>query len=132
MAVEIPAGFRDLLDSKACAHLATLMSDGRPQVTPVWFDVEHGHIRVNSARGRVKDKNMRRDPRVGLSIQDPENAYRYLEIRGKVVQITEDGAVAHIDALAKRYMGLDTYPFHQPGVARVIYRIEPLRCSTMG
>ena len=77
-------------------------------------------------------EDMRRDPRVGLSIQDPDNAYRYLEIRGKVVDITETGAVAHIDALAKHYMGLDTYPFHQPGVVRVIYRIEPLQVSTMG
>ena len=132
MAIEIPAQFRDLLDKKAFAHLGTLMSDGQPQVTPVWFDFADGHIRVNSAKGRVKDKNMRRDPRVALSILDPDNAYRYLEIRGKVVHITEDGAVAHINALAKKYMGLDTYPFHQPGVARVIYRIEPLRCSSMG
>jgi len=132
MAVEIPAQYRDLLDKKAFAHLATIMPDGRPQVTPVWFDAEGGHIRVNSAKGRVKDKNMRRDPRVALSILDPDNAYRYLEIRGKVVDITEAGAVAHIDALAKRYMGLDTYPFHQPGVVRVIYRIAPLQFSTMG
>src|SRR5512144_871999 len=99
--VEIPAGFRDLFKKKAFAHLATVMPDGRPQVTPVWFDFDGQHIRVNSAKGRVKDKNMRRDPRVALSIQDPDNAYRYLEIRGKVVNITENGAVAHIDALAK-------------------------------
>jgi PPOX class probable F420-dependent enzyme len=132
MAVEIPAQFRDLLSKNAFAHLATVMPNGRPQVTPVWFDAEGAYIRINSAKGRVKDKNMRRDPRVALSIQDPDNAYRYLEIRGKVVEITENGAVAHIDALAKKYMGLDTYPFHQPGVQRVIYRIEPLHCSTMG
>jgi PPOX class probable F420-dependent enzyme len=132
MAVEIPAAFRDLLTKKAFGHLGTVMPDGRPQVTPVWFDADGGHIRVNSAKGRVKDKNMRRDPRVALSIQDPDNAYRYLEIRGKVVEITETGAVAHIDALAKKYMGVDTYPWHQPGVQRVMYRIEPLHCSTMG
>jgi PPOX class probable F420-dependent enzyme len=130
--VEIPAGFRDLFNKKAFAHLATVMPDGRPQVTPVWFDFDGTHIRVNSAKGRVKDKNMRRDPRVALSIQDPDNAYRYLEIRGKVIDITENGAVAHIDALAKIYMGLDIYPFHQPGVQRVIYKIEPLHCSSMG
>ena len=75
---------------------------------------------------------MRRDARVGLSIVDPDNLYRYLEVRGRVVEITERGAVAHIDALAKKYMGLDTYPFHQEGVTRVIYRIEPLRFSSMG
>ncbi len=132
MAIEIPAKFRDLLNKKAFAHLGTVMPDGAPQVTPVWFDFDGRFIRVNSAKGRMKDKNMRRDPRVALSIIDPDNSYRYLEIRGKVVDITEAGAVAHIDALAKVYMGLDTYPFHQPGVVRVIYRIEPLRCSSMG
>jgi PPOX class probable F420-dependent enzyme len=108
------------------------MPNGSPQVTPVWFDFDGTHIRINSAKGRVKDRNMRRDPRVALSLIDPENSYRYLEIRGRVVDITETGAVAHIDALAKTYMGLDTYPFHQPGVTRVIYKIEPLRCSAMG
>ncbi len=132
MAVKIPAGFRDLVNKKAYAHLATVMPDGRPQVTPVWFDFDGTYVRINSAKGRVKDKNMRHDPRVALSIQDPENAYRYLEIRGKVIEITETGAVAHIDALAKTYLGLDTYPYHQPGVQRVIYKIEPLHCSTMG
>jgi len=132
MAVEIPAQFRDLLDTKALAHLGTVMPGGDPQVTPVWFDFADGHVRVNSAKGRLKDKNMRRDPRVALSIVDPNNAYRYLEIRGRVVDITEEGAVAHIDSLAKKYLGLDTYPYHQPGVQRVIYRIEPLRFSSMG
>ncbi|HUI25646.1 MAG TPA: PPOX class F420-dependent oxidoreductase [Candidatus Kryptonia bacterium] len=128
----IPPQYRDLLNKKAFGHLATLNPDGSPQVTPVWFDFNGTHIRVNSAVGRLKDKNMRRDPRVALSIIDPENSYRYLEIRGRVVDITETGAVAHIDSLAKTYMGLDTYPFHQPGVRRVIYTIEPLRCSSMG
>lgn len=128
----IPAQYRDLLNKKAFGHLATLNPDGSPQVTPVWFDFNGTHIRVNSAVGRLKDKNVRRDPRVALSIIDPENSYRYLEIRGRVVDITETGAVAHIDSLAKTYMGLDTYPFHQPGVRRVIYTIEPLRCSSMG
>ncbi len=132
MAAEIPAQFRDLLDTKALAHLGTLMPDGSPQVTPVWFDFTAGYVRVNSAKGRAKDKNMRRDPRVSLAIVDPANAYRYLEIRGRVVDITEEGAVAHIDSLAKKYLGLDTYPYHQPGVQRVIYRIEPLRFSSMG
>lgn len=75
---------------------------------------------------------MRRDPRVALSILDPDNPYRYLEIRGRVVEITEEGGAAHIDALAKKYMGVETYPMHQPGVSRVIYKIEPLRFSTMG
>ncbi|MBI5506604.1 MAG: PPOX class F420-dependent oxidoreductase [Deltaproteobacteria bacterium] len=132
MAVEVPASHRDLLSKKAFAHLATVTADGRPQVTPVWFDFDGTFIRVNSARGRAKDKHMRRDGRVALSILDPDNAYRYLEIGGAVVDITETGADAHIDALAKTYMGVDTYPFHQAGVQRVIYKIEPLRFSTMG
>jgi len=132
MAAPIPASHRDLLDKKAFAHLATLTAEGRPQVTPVWFDFDGSHIRVNSARGRAKDKHMRRDGRVALSIIDPDNSYRYLEISGKVVDITENGADDHIDSLARTYMGVDKYPFHQPGVKRVIYRIEPERFSTMG
>jgi PPOX class probable F420-dependent enzyme len=132
MEMEIPVEYRDLLTKKAFAHLATVMPDGSPQVTPVWFDEEGHHLRVNSAAGRLKDRNMRRDPRVSLSILDPDNPYRYLEVRGRVVEITETGAVSHIDALAKKYMGVDTYPFHQPGVRRVIYKIEPLKFSSMG
>ncbi len=129
---EIPVEYRDLLTKKAFAHLATLMPDGAPQVTPVWFDEEGHHLRVNSAVGRLKDRNIRRDPRVSLSIIDPDNPYRYLEVRGRVVEITEMGAESHIDALAKKYMGVDRYPFHQPDVQRVIYKIEPLAFSSMG
>src|SRR5689334_14628901 len=132
MAVQIPATHLDLMSKKACCHLATVAADGRPQVTPVWFDFDGKYIRVNSAAGRAKDRNMRRDARVALSILDPDNAYRYLEIGGRVAEITEEGAAAHIDALAKTYMGVDAYPFHQPGVKRVIYKIEPERFSTMG
>lgn len=129
---EIPAGFRDLLTKKTFAHLATLMPDGSPQVTPVWFDFVGGFLRINSAKGRIKDRNIRRDSRVGLCILDPDNPYRHLAIRGKVVEITEKGADAHIDALAKKYLGLDTYPNRKPGEVRVIYRIEPLRAAVMG
>jgi len=128
----IPDNFRDLLEKKALAHLATLMPDGSPQSTPVWIDAHDGVVRVNSAKGRLKDRNMRRDARVALSIQDPDNPYRYLEIRGTVVDITEAGADAHIDSLAKKYMGVDQYPLRKPGEQRVIYTIEPQRFSTMG
>jgi PPOX class probable F420-dependent enzyme len=107
------------------------MPDGSPQVTPVWFDVEGDLIRVNSARGRVKDRNMRRNARVALSILDPDNAYRYLGIRGRVVEVTEQGADAHIDALARKYIGQD-YPFRQPGEVRVTYKIRPERVGSMG
>ena len=108
------------------------MPDGSPQVTPVWCDFDGTNVRVNSAKGRVKDKNMRRDKKVALSVQDPENPYRYLAMRGEVVAITEEGADAHIDALAKKYLGKDKYPFRGPGEVRVIYKIRPVNVHTMG
>lgn len=132
MSATIPQEFRDLLTKKAFAHLATIMPDGSPQVTPVWFDFDGGHVRVNSAKGRIKDKNMRRSGRVALAIQDPDNPYRYLAVRGRVEEITEAGADPHIDSLAKKYLGQDRYPYRQPGEVRVIYRIRPERVSTMG
>jgi PPOX class probable F420-dependent enzyme len=108
------------------------MPDGSPQGTPVWFDYDGDCLRINSAKGRVKDKNMRRDKRVALSIQDPDNAYRYLAVLGNVEEITEEGADAHIDSLAKKYLGKDKYPFRGPGEVRVIYKIRPEKVSTMG
>jgi len=132
MAAAIPEQFKDLFTKVAFAHLATLMSDGSPQVTPVWVDYDGAYVRVNSAKGRVKDKNMRRDRRVALSIQDPDNPYRYLAIQGDVVEITENGADAHIDALAKKYLGKERYPFRSPGEVRVIYKIRPNKVSTSG
>lgn len=132
MSATIPQEFRDLLTKKAFAHLATIMPDGSPQVTPVWIDFDGGHVRINSAKGRIKDKNMRRNGRVALAIQDPDNPYRYLAVRGRVEEITETGADAHIDSLTKKYLGQDRYPHRQPGEVRVIYRIRPERVSTMG
>ena len=132
MAAIIPQQFRDLLTKKAFASLATVMADGSPQVTPVWFDYDGTHLRVNSAKGRVKDRNMRRNGRVALSILDPENPYRHVAIRGRVEEITEAGADAHIDSLSKKYLGQDRYPNRRPGEVRVIYRIRPERVSTMG
>ena len=132
MSATIPQEFRDLLTKKAFAHLATIMPDGSPQVTPVWIDFDGGHVRINSAKGRIKDKNMRRNGRVALAIQDPDNPYRYLAVRGRVEEITEAGADAHIDSLAKKYLGQDRYPHRQPGEVRVIYRIRPERVSSMG
>jgi PPOX class probable F420-dependent enzyme len=131
MAATIPEQYKDLFEKKAFAHLATLMPDGRPQVTPVWFDLDGASVRINSAKGRVKDKNMRRNNKVALSIADPDNPYRHLAIQGEVVEITEQGADAHIDALAKKYLGKDKYPFRQPGEVRVIYKIRPDRVSHM-
>ena len=125
MAVPIPEAYKDLMTSKAFAHLATLNADGSPQVTPVWIGFDGTCVLVNSAKGRLKDRNMRRDPRVSLSMCDPENPYRYLEVRGKVVEITEEGADEHIDALAGKYLGADRFPGHNDNEVRVIYRIEP-------
>lgn len=132
MSNAIPESHRDILDKKAIAHLATLMPDGRPQVTPVWCDYDATCVRVNSAKGRRKDRNMRRDPRVSLSLCDPDNPYRYLEVRGTVVEITEKGADEHIDRLAYKYLGVDTYPHRAAEEVRVIYRIAPQRFTLMG
>ncbi len=132
MPAQIPEKFLNLFNKRAFASLATLMPDGQPQVTPVWCDLEGSYVRFNSARGRQKDRNVRRDPRVAMSVTDPDNAYRYLEIRGRVVEITQDGADEHIDRLAKKYLGVDKYPNRQPGEVRVIYKVEPQRVRTMG
>jgi len=131
MAKTIPDEFKDLFTKVAFAHLATLMADGSPQVTPVWCDYDGAHVLVNSAKDRVKDKNMRRDGRVALSILDPDNSYRYLEIKGTVAEITEAGADAHIDKLAKKYLGVDKYPFRALGEVRVMYKIRPDHVSFM-
>ena len=132
MVATIPDQFKDLFTKKAFANLATLMPDGRPQVTPVWCDLDGSNIRINTAKGRVKDKNMRRNKNVALSIFDPDNPYRHLAVQGEVVEITEQGADAHIDALAKKYLGKDKYPFRQPGEVRVMYKIRPDHVSHAG
>jgi len=129
----IPDKFLDLVkDKKAFANLATLMPDGSPHVTPVWFDYTKGVLRVNTAKGRVKARNMKAGAPVALAIMDPDNAYRYLQVRGRVKRMTEQGADAHIDALAKKYLGQDKYPYRQPGEVRQIYEIEPTHTSVMG
>lgn len=129
----IPAPFLDLLtEKKAFAHIATLQPDGSPQVTPVWFDYTNGLIRVNTAKGRVKARNMSVGAKVALSIMDPENAYRYIQIRGTVTGESTDGAVAHIDSLAKKYLGKDVYPWHNEKETRVIYDIIPSAAQAMG
>ena len=128
----IPEKYQDLLQKKAFAQLATLMPDGSPHVAPVWFEFDGQNIVINTAKGRVKDKNMRRDPRVGLDILDPDNPYRHLSIRGRVVDVTEQGADAHIDKLSKKYLNVDSYPRRKPGEVRVIYKIEPEHAHAMG
>ena len=129
----IPATHADLVTSKpAFANLATLNPDGSPQVTPVWVDFDGSHIIVNTAKGRVKANNLAREPRVALSISDPENAYRYLGVQGRVVEITEKGGDAHIDKMAKKYLGKDSYPFRKAGEVRLIVKIAPDKVHTNG
>ena len=128
----IPAEFLDLFEKATFAHLATLMPDGTPQVTPVWVDYDGRHILINSAAGRQKDLNMERRRKVAIEIPDPENPNRYLAVRGSVVEITEEGADEHLDRLARRYLGRDRYPesYRFPGEVRRIYKIAPSRVTT--
>jgi PPOX class probable F420-dependent enzyme len=125
--------YLDLMQNKkAFAHLATVMPDGTPQVTPVWFDYGSGIVRVNTAAGRVKARNMKEGAAVALSIMDPDNPYRYIQVRGRVRRVIEQGADSHIDALAKKYLGKDKYPWRQPGETRLTVEIEPTSVSSMG
>jgi PPOX class probable F420-dependent enzyme len=132
MAAKIPEEFIGILDKKTFAHLATSGKNGAPQVSPVWVDREGDLIVVNSAKGRVKDRNIRSREQVALSAIDPDNPYRALMIQGRVVKITEEGADAHIDKMAKKYLGQDKYPFRTPTEVRVKYYIEPTHVATMG
>lgn len=136
MAVQIPASHRDLLDGPVVVTLVTLMPDGQPQATPVWCNTDGDYVLVNSARGRQKDRNMVRDPRVTILAIDPQNPYRWIQVRGKVVEITEEGAVEHISALCKLYTGIEYYYDFSPGAkgkeTRVKYRIEPVRITRQG
>ena len=128
----IPDKVLDLVTKKmAFANLATLMPDGSPQVTPVWIDYANGVLRVNTAKGRTKARNMTTGAKVAIAIQDPDNPYRYLQVRGTVKHMTEQGADAHIDALAKKYLGQDKYPYRRPGEVRQIYEIEPTHTQTL-
>jgi PPOX class probable F420-dependent enzyme len=127
LTMRVPESHRDLVDDskRAFAVLATLMPDGTPQATPVWFDVEQGLVWVNTTRGRVKDANMGANPAVALAVLDPDNPYRYLQFRGRVVEETEQGAREHIDRLAHKYRGIDKYPSTDEQETRVIYKIQP-------
>jgi PPOX class probable F420-dependent enzyme len=121
----IPNSHADLLgmETRALAYLATIMPDGSPQLTPLWFELDGDDILINSALGRVKDRNMRARPKVALLIVDPNDPYRYLQIRGRVVQIRQEGALEHINRLSMKYTGAAWNPVS--GQTRVVYRIEP-------
>jgi PPOX class probable F420-dependent enzyme len=131
----IPAEYRDLLDRPTFAHFATMLPNGMPHVTPTWVDVDddYEHVLINTARTRRKERNVRKNPHVGLSIVDPDDPYRYLSLWGSVVELTEEGAREHIDDLAQQYMGVETYPNYEsdPG-ERVIVRIEPEHVTASG
>lgn len=130
---DIPTKYLDLLtEKKALANLATIQPDGSPQVTPVWFDYTGGVVRVNTAKGRIKARNLAVGARVAMSIVDPDNDYRYIQVRGTVTKETTDGAKAHIDSLAKKYLGKDVYPWHNDKDVRVIYEITPSAAQAMG
>ena len=125
----IPVEFLDLFKKQAFGHLATIMPDGSPQVSPLWVDFDGTFLILNSEAGRQKDLNMRRDHRVAVEIQDPENPYRYLLVRGNVVEITEVGAELAIDQLSLKYTG-EKYKYKNPDNPRVIYKILPTHVRT--
>ena len=122
---ELTDSAKGLLNGKNIAFVASLMKDGSPQITPVWIDYDGQFIMINTAEGRVKQKNFQRDPRVAISIIDPTNPYNTVSIRGKVTEQVTEGADDHIDKLAKKYLGVDKYPFRSQGEKRVILRIIP-------
>jgi len=132
MSMRIEGRAEELLKGRNFCQVATLRSDGSVHGVPVWVDVEQGRPVLNTAEGRSWLRNVERDPRVTLTIQNMENPYEYLEIRGRVAERTHDGADAHIDSLAKKYLDKDEYPFRQPGEQRVIVRVEPEHAKVWG
>lgn len=127
--VPIPENLLDLFQRPILCALATLMSNGQPQVTPVWCDYDGQYVRINTKRGRQKDRNMTRHAKVTAFLLDPTDHYRWLEIRGQIAEITEEGANEHINQLSHKYENKD-FRALQPGEVRVIYKIEPLRVNT--
>jgi PPOX class probable F420-dependent enzyme len=128
----IPESHYSLLDSTSLASVATTGPNGEPQVTPVWFDWDGEHILFSQTMTRQKVRNLEKDPRVALSLVDPENPYRYLEIRGRMVEVRPDPDLAFINKMAKKYLGKDVYPWHRPGDERVVVVIQPEHTTQMG
>ncbi len=128
----IPSGYEDLLKSTALAHIATVVPDGEPQNNPVWFGTQGDHIVFSQTTTRQKYKNLKRDDRIALSIVDPANDYRYLEIRGRVVRIDPDPDFAFIDSMAQKYLGQEKYPWTQPGDERVVMVVAVEHTTQMG
>jgi PPOX class probable F420-dependent enzyme len=132
MAAELSPGLQKLLSEPAYCQIATLMPDGSPQITQTWVDTDGQHILINTGEGRQKVRNVRRDPRVAVNVVDPANAYRIASVRGRVAEITTNGADENIDKLAFKYLGQEKYPFRQPGEVRVILKIVPDKINAMG
>jgi PPOX class probable F420-dependent enzyme len=132
MSVRIEGRGEELLRAKNFCNVATLRPDGSVHGVPVWVDVEDGRPVLNTAEGRGWPRNLERDPRVTLTVPNMENPYEYLEVRGRVAESTRDGADEHIDALAEKYLGVDTYPYRKPGEQRLIIRIDPDHASVRG
>ncbi len=128
----IPESYEDLLESTALVHVATIGPDGEPQNNPVWFGWDGEHLKFSQTKTRQKYRNLKRDPRIAFSIVDPENPYRYLEIRGEVVRVDEDPHLYFINSMAKKYLGLDKYPNHKPGDERVVVFVRPDHTTQMG
>jgi PPOX class probable F420-dependent enzyme len=128
----IPAAYADLLRSTALAHVGTIGPHGEPQVNPVWFGWDGQHILFSQTKTRQKYHSVQRDPRIALSIVDPENPYRYLEIRGSVVEIREDPDLDFINSMAQKYLGQEKYPWHRPGDERVVIVVQPEHTTQMG
>jgi hypothetical protein len=131
-AMTIPAEYADLLDKKTFWHVATTGTDGTIQSTPVWAGFDGEHFVFSLTKGRQKYRNLTANPSIAVSGIDPDNPYRYLEIRGTVVGFDDDSSNAFIDSMAKKYMGVDAYPFHQPGDERVVVKVAPTHTSVMG
>ncbi len=131
---KIPESHSDLLgdESPAYADLATIMQDGTPQLTPVWFNTDGEYILINSAKGRVKYKNMRSRPQVALVIHDPKNPFRYIQVRGKITEINGEGARQHIDDLALKYTGKAGFTLNDPNEMRLIYKLLPEKVQVLG
>lgn len=128
----IPEAYRDLLDSTALAHVSTIGPNGEPQVSPVWFGWDGEHISFSLTTARQKYRNLTKDARIGLSIVDPQNAYRYLEVRGTIARIDEDPNIDFISSMAKKYLGQERYPWHREGDVRVVMVVKPDHTTQMG
>ena len=128
----IPETHADILDKKSFAQWATIGPKGEPQVNPVWFEWDGEHIVISQTKTRQKFRNVKREPRVAVSVLDPDDPYRYLEIRGEVVGIEEDEGNAFINKMAKKYLGHDEYRWDPPGAERIVVRIEPQGTTAMG